>query len=58
MTASAWFAIGDLDRGFAELDKAFERRDLVIFVKNDPLFDSVHSDPRWAALMKRLNIPE
>ena len=37
--------------------KELNKRDLVIYVKYDPMFDSVRTDPRFVALMRRLNMP-
>jgi serine/threonine protein kinase/cytochrome c-type biogenesis protein CcmH/NrfG len=54
--AMAYFALGERDRGFQWLEKAFERRDLVAFLAFDPQYDSVRSDPRFDALIKRLKI--
>ncbi len=56
--ATAYFALGEKDLGFSWLEKAFEQRDLVIFTKFDPKFDSVRHDPRFQALVKRLKIPD
>jgi serine/threonine-protein kinase len=58
VVALAYFALGDREKGFRWLERAFERRDLVTFVKFEPKFDSVRSDPRFQAIVKRLNIPD
>lgn len=55
--ALAYFAMGDNDGGFEWLTKAFDERELVVFVKHDPQYDSVRSDLRFQALVARLNIP-
>ena len=50
--------IGDLDRAFAALDKAVEARDPgLLLVKRDPILDPIRRDPRYAALLTRLNFP-
>ena len=43
----------------AWLERAFEHRDsgLALEVKGDPLLRSVHKDPRYAALLARMNLP-
>jgi hypothetical protein len=54
--AFAYAALGDKDQAFAWLDKAVERRDLVIFLKYDPNSDRLQSDPRFDALIRRLGL--
>jgi serine/threonine-protein kinase len=56
--ASLYFALGDKDGGFEWLTKAFDRREVVLLLKTDPLFDSIHSDPRFQALLRRLGVPD
>jgi hypothetical protein len=34
-----------------------ERGDWRPFIKADPPFDSLHADPRWKALIHRMNMP-
>jgi hypothetical protein len=51
------FALGDNDQGFLWLKRAFDERDLVVFVKVDPNYDDVRSDPRFKTLVGRLIIP-
>ena len=47
-----------LDQAFAWLDRAYAKRnDGLIFMKADPLLKNLHSDPRFAALLKKLNLP-
>jgi eukaryotic-like serine/threonine-protein kinase len=54
--ALTYAALGDKDRAFAWLEKAVERRDLVIFLKQDPKFDSLRSDPRFDELFRRVGL--
>jgi hypothetical protein len=56
--AFTYFALGDKDRGFELLKRAFDERQLVIFVKFDPRYDSVRTGPRFQALVARLGIPD
>jgi len=46
------------DEAFAWLDRAYANRgDDLIFTKVDPLLKSLRSDPRYAAFLKKLNLP-
>jgi len=57
--ALIYFALGDEDRGFQWLTRAFDERQLLVrFAKFEPVFDSVRSDPRFQALVARLKIPD
>ena len=53
--AIIYSALGDKDRAFASLEKAYERRDiLLVLLKVDPMFDRMRDDPRFADLMRRV----
>ncbi len=55
--ASAYFAFGRNDEGFKFLIKAYDEQDQWIsLLKIDPLLDSVRSDPRYTALLKKMNL--
>lgn len=56
--ALIYFALGDRDRGIQWLTRAFEERQLLIYLKVDPRFDAVRNDARFQALVRRLGIPE
>jgi TolB-like protein/DNA-binding winged helix-turn-helix (wHTH) protein/Tfp pilus assembly protein PilF len=46
------------DEAFKWLDRAYAKQDDgLIFTKVEPLLKSLHSDPRFAALLKKLNLP-
>ena len=46
------------DEAFAWLDRAYAQRDSgLIYAKADTLLKSLHSDPRYAALLRKLNLP-
>jgi hypothetical protein len=56
--AIAYFALGDVDRGFEWLTKAFDQRSgYVPWAKVSPAFDEIRSDPRFQALVARLKLP-
>ena len=57
--ASIYGALGDKDKAFAELEKAFGQRDAWLkWIKSDPMMDPLRDDPRFIALLKRLNLAE
>jgi serine/threonine-protein kinase len=50
--------LGDKDRAFVEFDNAISAKDVgLIFLKVDPFLDPIRDDPRYAALLKKLNFP-
>jgi serine/threonine protein kinase len=56
--AIAYFALGDKDRGFEWLTKAFDQRSGFISMANgNPAFDGIRDDPRFKALAARLKLP-
>jgi tetratricopeptide (TPR) repeat protein len=47
------------DEAFEWLDRAYAKHDdNLIFTKVEPLLKSLHNDPRFAALLKKLNLPQ
>lgn len=56
--AEIYTQLGDKDRAFAELDKAVQTKDSGLsYLKVDPFLDPIRGDPRYAALVRRLNFP-
>lgn len=50
--------LADLDQTFVWLEKAYEERSFwLIYLNVEPKFDRLSSDPRFATLQRRLNIP-
>jgi tetratricopeptide (TPR) repeat protein len=48
--------LGEKDQALDWLERAYEERDWIVFQLGvDPLFASFHSDPRFVALLKKLN---
>jgi serine/threonine protein kinase/tetratricopeptide (TPR) repeat protein len=51
------FALGEKELGFQWLEKAYEERDVwTAYIKIDFLLDSVRTDPRFKALLKKMNL--
>jgi TolB-like protein/Tfp pilus assembly protein PilF len=56
--AFTYASLGNKDRAFAWLYKAVEQRSwLVIYLKRDNVWDPLRTDPRFAALLKRVGLP-
>jgi len=52
----SWF--GDKDRAFEWLDRAMRQNDGgLILIKVDPMLRGLHGDPRYAAILRRINLP-
>lgn len=59
LVASIYAALGDKDRAFAKLEKAFAERDYNLHrLKVDPLFDPLRDDPRFKDLVRRIGLPK
>ena len=58
--AATYFAeLGEKDNAFAELQKSLTNREyLLLYIKIDPRLDSLRSDPRLQALVRRMRFPE
>jgi len=57
--ASAHAALGDRDQAFAWLEKGFQARDGgLTLIKLVPFLDSLHSDPRFVDLVRRIGLPQ
>ena len=51
--------LGDKERAFFWLEKCYQGREHdLVFSKVWPMFNSLHSDPRYQELMKRVGLPE
>jgi hypothetical protein len=55
--AGAYASIGDRERAFEWLDRAFESRSFgVVWTRDFPPFDPLRSDPRFAQMLRRIGI--
>jgi TolB-like protein/Tfp pilus assembly protein PilF len=52
-------SLGDKEEALALLKKAYEAHDLQLqYLKVDPQYDSLRSDPRFADIMRRVGLPQ
>jgi TolB-like protein/DNA-binding winged helix-turn-helix (wHTH) protein/Flp pilus assembly protein TadD len=58
MSATIYAGLGQKDRAFEFLEKAYSERalDLSWFLKADPRIDSLRSDPRYQSLLRRVGL--
>jgi adenylate cyclase len=57
--ALLYAALGDKNQAFAWLEKSFGRHEeLMAFLKVEPTFDPLRSDPRFQDLVRRMHFPE
>ena len=57
LLASVYSALGEQDTAFGLLEKAYAERDSILgYLKTDPMFDPLRSDPRFAALLKKIGL--
>jgi len=56
--AGVYATLGAKDEAFKVLDDLITKREsLLVFFKEDPPFDNLHSDPRWRTLLSRMKFP-
>ncbi|HEX9764599.1 MAG TPA: tetratricopeptide repeat protein, partial [Candidatus Acidoferrales bacterium] len=57
--AVVYVGLGENDRAFDWLERAYQERSCWLpFIKLNPLFDGLRSDPRYGDLLRRLNLPD
>ena len=57
--AEIYIGLGDKEQALASLEKAYaDRSMLMTFIKVDPQFDSLRSDPRFKDLLRRVGLPQ
>jgi TolB-like protein/Flp pilus assembly protein TadD len=50
---------GEADAAVTWLERAYKQRDVsMLFLKVDPLLRNLHSNPRYKALLRKMNLPE
>ncbi|NDQ55977.1 MAG: protein kinase [Acidipila sp.] len=56
--ATVYTALGDKNQAFAELEQAYQQRSFFLsLIQIDPELDSLRPDPRFQALLRRMNFP-
>jgi eukaryotic-like serine/threonine-protein kinase len=55
--ADAYANLGEKDKAFIWLNKAVDEH-APLFIKSDTDFDSLHDDPRYAAILQRMGLPQ
>jgi serine/threonine-protein kinase len=56
--AEIYIGLGDKEQAVTALERAYEDRSMYLtFLKADPQFDSLRSDPRFKDLMRRIGLP-
>jgi serine/threonine-protein kinase len=57
--AMIYAGLGDKEHAFAELEKAFvERSNQLVYLNAEPAWETLHSDPRFADLSRRMRLPQ
>ena len=57
--AEVFAALGDHEAAFTSLFRTLDERDSwLLFIKSDPNLEGLHRDPRWAAVLRRMNLAE
>ena len=57
--AKVYIGLGDKEQAFAWLEKGYQQHDFwLTFLKGDPIFDSLRSDPRFQDLLRRVGPPQ
>jgi hypothetical protein len=57
--AYIYIGLGDKDRAFLWLEKAFqERSNFIAYLKVVPIADPLRSDPRFDDLLRRVGLPQ
>ena len=55
--AAIYVGLGDESQAFAQLEKAYqEHSGWLVYLKVDPRLDSLHSDPRFQDLLRRIGL--
>jgi TolB-like protein/tetratricopeptide (TPR) repeat protein len=56
--ATVYALRSDVDHVFAWLDRAYRQHEYIMYLKVEPSFKAIRGDPRYRALLRKLNLPE
>lgn len=56
--AGVYAQLGEKDRALIWLDKAYQSRSCLYWLRQDPRFDSLRSDSQFKELLKKINFPQ
>lgn len=58
--AVIYVGLGEKDEAFAWLNRAYEERSYLLaeYLATDARLDTLHSDPRFAELVRRIGLPQ
>ena len=56
--ALTYMSIGDQDKAIKYLNKGYEIRDDMIMLRVEPLLRPLHANPRYQAIVRKMNFPE
>ncbi len=56
--ADIYIGLGEIDEAFQWLEKAREEQSVWLYLRIDPRYDPLRSDPRFQDLLRRMNFPE
>jgi eukaryotic-like serine/threonine-protein kinase len=56
--AGDYAMLGEKNKAFAALEKAYAGRNRIQLIKADPSFDDIRSDPRYSDLLRQIGLPK
>ena len=56
--AKIYAALGEKDQAFSWLDRGLATGAIGVFYKDEPVWDSISSDPRFPDLLRRMGVPQ
>jgi serine/threonine protein kinase/tetratricopeptide (TPR) repeat protein len=56
--AMIYVGLNDKDQAFSDLDRAYSHSTSGVFLKSDPFWNTVSFDPRYAAILRRMGLPQ
>jgi serine/threonine protein kinase/Tfp pilus assembly protein PilF len=56
--AECYAALDEKDKAFLWLEKAYDEHSSLLFIKVEPDFDNIRSDPRYSDLLRRMGLPQ